>query len=459
MTDTNEFFFDPGMDNLLQNQFLSSHSSSVFPTGNTLTPSSQKYLMKKRKSSLGEPIRIKAAGGMPTTPSRGPSLSSTTNNNLMTPTRKGMVNTKIMMPFRSPFRMPQQQQQKQLEEEEEIEGGYDGNYQEGDKENETSYQRNQCYTTTTTTLPLSASKVKTTGAMGGNLTRTITPMKRQQPFPNFSQQEAKTTITTTTLNSTSSIIQTSNPSTIRTTAALTSLGSVGTIPYDPSRTWKVSDFTFGKPLGKGKFGNVYYAKQKSTNHPIALKVLFKSQINNEIIFKMLKREIEIQYRLKHESINQLYSYFHDQKSIYLILEYAEHGEFYKYLSKNRYNISELDCSIFILQITQALEYMHSRHVYHRDIKPENILITSTPSHSTSTSSIQSSSSSSSMKHRLLLADFGSAVHAPPPNHNIRYTVCGTPEYLAPEMILASGHDSSLDMWALGILMYEILYGR
>lgn len=84
-------------------------------------------------------------------------------------------------------------------------------------------------------------------------------------------------------------------------------------------------------------------------------------------------------------------------------------------------------------------YMHSRYVYHRDLKPENVLI--------------------GRNDKLILADFGSAVHAPPPDHILHYTMCGTPEYLSPEMIVGNGHDSSLDMWSLGILMYEILYGR
>ncbi len=83
-------------------------------------------------------------------------------------------------------------------------------------------------------------------------------------------------------------------------------------------------------------------------------------------------------------------------------------------------------------------YMHVRHVYHRDVKPENIFMGS--------------------NGRLLLGDFGSAVHAPPPS-SMRYTICGTPEYLAPEMIASVGHDASVDMWALGIMMYEIFFGR
>ena len=73
-----------------------------------------------------------------------------------------------------------------------------------------------------------------------------------------------------------------------------------------SRAWHIEDFTLGKPLGRGKFGNVYYAKQKATNVPIALKVLFKAQMQSAQTVKMLQREVEIQYRCQHENINRLY---------------------------------------------------------------------------------------------------------------------------------------------------------
>lgn len=87
-----------------------------------------------------------------------------------------------------------------------------------------------------------------------------------------------------------------------------------------SRPWLLDDFSLGKPLGKGKFGNVYLAKQKKTNAPCALKVLFKGQMQASNTVSMLRREVEIQSRLKHENIVQLYGYFHDSKSVYLILE-------------------------------------------------------------------------------------------------------------------------------------------
>lgn len=95
--------------------------------------------------------------------------------------------------------------------------------------------------------------------------------------------------------------------------------------------------------------------------------------------------------------------------------------------------------MYIRDIASAAMYMHKRHIYHRDIKPENILVGS--------------------DGRLRLADFGWAVHAPPPNYNTRYTLCGTPEYLAPEMISGTGHDYAVDLWAIGILAYEILFGK
>lgn len=75
---------------------------------------------------------------------------------------------------------------------------------------------------------------------------------------------------------------------------------------DENRPWQIEDFILGKPLGRGKFGNVYFARQKATNVPIALKVLFKAQMQSAQTVKMLQREVEIQYRCQHENINRLY---------------------------------------------------------------------------------------------------------------------------------------------------------
>jgi serine/threonine protein kinase len=135
------------------------------------------------------------------------------------------------------------------------------------------------------------------------------------------------------------------------------------------------------------------------------------------------------------------SYFHDNRNVYLILEYSSNGELYKYLARNGGRVDEDECKQYMNSLCSAVEYMHQRRVYHRDIKPENIMIAE--------------------DGRLLLADFGWAVHNPPGvlGDNLRHTVCGTPEYLAPEIILEKGHNHTADLWALGVMMFELLYGR
>lgn len=99
------------------------------------------------------------------------------------------------------------------------------------------------------------------------------------------------------------------------------------------RRWQLSDFDIGKPLGRGKFGNVYCAREKKSKYIIALKVLFKHQLSNSNVEHQLRREIEIQSHLRHPNILRLYGYFYDETRIYLILEYAAGGELYKLLQK------------------------------------------------------------------------------------------------------------------------------
>lgn len=106
-------------------------------------------------------------------------------------------------------------------------------------------------------------------------------------------------------------------------------------PNFSTRSFTIDDFEIGRPLGKGKFGNVYLAREKKSHFIVALKVLFKSQIEKEGVEHQLRREIEIQAHLQHPNILRLYNYFYDRRRIYLILEYAPRGELYKELQKCR----------------------------------------------------------------------------------------------------------------------------
>jgi len=201
--------------------------------------------------------------------------------------------------------------------------------------------------------------------------------------------------------------------------------------------WTLRDFDIGRPLGKGKFGNVYLAREKKSKYIVALKILFKSQLIKAQVEHQLRREIEIQSHLRHPHILRLFGYFHDETKIYLILENAPRGEMYKCLQKSQgQKFDEPRASKYIKQMTEALAYCHSMKVIHRDIKPENLLL--------------------DMKGDLKISDFGWSVHAP---SSRRATMCGTLDYLPPEMIEGHPHSERVDHWALGILTYEFLVSK
>ncbi|XP_043785363.1 aurora kinase B-like [Apis laboriosa] len=202
------------------------------------------------------------------------------------------------------------------------------------------------------------------------------------------------------------------------------------------KKWVLTDFDIGRPLGKGKFGNVYLAREKKSKFIIAMKVLFKAQIQKADVEHQVRREIEIQTHLRHPNILKMYGYFHDDKRIYLILEYAPNGELFKELNAQpEKRFDEIRTATYISQLADALKYCHSKKVIHRDIKPENLLL--------------------GIKGELKVADFGWSVHAPSSRRN---TLCGTLDYLPPEMINGNTHDHTVDLWGLGVLCYECLIG-
>jgi len=214
----------------------------------------------------------------------------------------------------------------------------------------------------------------------------------------------------------------------------TGTAEIGKSPAGAEKRWTLDDFDIGKPLGRGKFGNVYLAREKQSKYVVALKVLYKSQLTKSGVEHQLRREIEIQSHLRHPNILRLFGYFYDQNRVYLILEFAAKGELYKELTRqNRF--SEKRSATYIAQMAHALHYCHRKHIIHRDIKPENLLL--------------------GLQGELKIADFGWSVHAP---NSRRTTFCGTLDYLPPEMVEGRDHDANVDLWSLGVLMYEFLCG-
>ncbi|CAL1301257.1 unnamed protein product [Larinioides sclopetarius] len=203
----------------------------------------------------------------------------------------------------------------------------------------------------------------------------------------------------------------------------------------PMKVFTIDDFDIGRPLGKGKFGNVYLAREKRTHFIVALKILSKSQILKNGVEHQIRREIEIQTHLRHPNILRMYGYFWDDTKIYLILEFAARGELYRTLQKHQY-FDEKTSATYMAQLANAFKYCHSKKVIHRDIKPENLLL--------------------SLTGDIKIADFGWSVHAPSLK---RKTMCGTLDYLPPEMLDNKVYDSTVDLWCLGVLCYEFLVGK
>lgn len=260
------------------------------------------------------------------------------------------------------------------------------------------------------------------------------------------QNESKQNAGITVTQGASSSVATSPLRDIRNTAQV-SRGSdensassqrLSNLTYDQPCTPKnfhLGMFEIGKPLGKGKFGRVYLARERSSGFVCALKVLHKSELQQGKVEKQVRREIEIQSNLRHPNILRLYGHFHDSKRIFLILEFAGKGELYKLLRKeNRF--PEWKAAQYIAQMAAALKYLHKKHVMHRDIKPENILV--------------------GIHGEIKISDFGWSVHAP---NNRRNTMCGTLDYLPPEMIKPGSaenyYNEKVDLWSLGVLTYEV----
>lgn len=133
------------------------------------------------------------------------------------------------------------------------------------------------------------------------------------------------------------------------------------------KRWELGDFDIGRPLGKGKFGHVYLAREKSQKVVCALKVLFKQQLVKAKVDHQLRRETEIQSHLRHPNILRLYAYFYDDTRIYMVLEYAEKGELYKILQQEK-TFGEEKTARYIKALGSALAYCHKMGVIHRDIK-------------------------------------------------------------------------------------------
>ena len=190
-------------------------------------------------------------------------------------------------------------------------------------------------------------------------------------------------------------------------------------------------------IGKGAFGEVWKVSHKTTGKIYVIKVIDKSSIKGLRLIDQINREIEIMYKLNHPHIIKLINHFEDNEKIYLIMPYASKGQLYSLLRK-QVRFDQRTAAQYMREVLEAVRYIHSfsPKIIHRDIKPENLLLDE--------------------NYRVLLSDFGWSNFLD--ENEFRKTFCGTPEYLSPEMAKKEGHNEMVDIWAMGVLMFEFLAG-
>ncbi|KAF1985427.1 Pkinase-domain-containing protein [Aulographum hederae CBS 113979] len=204
---------------------------------------------------------------------------------------------------------------------------------------------------------------------------------------------------------------------------------------------RLQDFELIKTLGTGTFARVWLArllsKQGDSNKVYALKILRKVDVIKLKQVEHVRNERKVLAAVAgHPFITTMVASFQDNDTLYMLLDYCPGGEVFSYLRRAR-RFNEATSQFYAAEIALILEFLHEKEgVAYRDLKPENILIDA--------------------EGHLKLVDFGFAkkVH----NHET-YTLCGTPEYLAPEVIRNTGHGTAVDWWAFGILIYEFLVGQ
>ncbi|KAI7879790.1 kinase-like protein [Lichtheimia hyalospora FSU 10163] len=203
--------------------------------------------------------------------------------------------------------------------------------------------------------------------------------------------------------------------------------------YVVNPSFTLQDFELMDTLGTGTFGRVYLTRFRSTNKFYAMKVLKKSEVVRLKQVEHLLWEKQILASVRFPFIVDLFCAFQDNTNLYMLLGYVVGGELFSHLRRAGRFTNDMT-RFYASEIVLAIEYLHSKNIVYRDLKPENLLI--------------------DHDGHIILTDFGFAKII----QDRTWTLCGTPEYLAPEVIQSKGHGKAVDWWALGILIFEMLAG-
>lgn len=196
------------------------------------------------------------------------------------------------------------------------------------------------------------------------------------------------------------------------------------------------DFELLKVVGKGSFGKVFQVRKRDTGQIYAMKVLKKEQLLKRKQVAHTQTERKVLEEIDHPFIVSLRFAFQTQDKLYMVLDYFSGGELFFHLKSNG-RFSEELARFYAAEIVLALECLHLHTIVYRDLKPENVLLDE--------------------EGHIRLTDFGLSKESIS-GSTLTHTFCGTPEYLAPEVIHGAGYNKAVDWWSLGTLLYEMITG-
>ncbi|KAI8821384.1 kinase-like domain-containing protein [Fimicolochytrium jonesii] len=204
--------------------------------------------------------------------------------------------------------------------------------------------------------------------------------------------------------------------------------------------YKMDDFfrkyELGSTLGTGAFSEVRLGVERNGGRKFAVKIVDKSKCKGKE--GMIDTEVRILQKVRHQNIIQMFEMYENENKLCLVMELVTGGELFDDIVK-RGRYTEVDCARIIHKILLALNYLHDLGIVHRDLKPENLLL-----------------SDKSKRPKIMISDFGlSKIFN---DEEVMKTACGTPGYVAPEVLRRQGYGREVDLWSLGVITYILLCG-
>ncbi|CAK9151434.1 unnamed protein product [Ilex paraguariensis] len=201
----------------------------------------------------------------------------------------------------------------------------------------------------------------------------------------------------------------------------------------------VGDYVVGKQIGAGSFSTVWHARHGVDGTEVAIKEMDMTEMNKRLQ-ESLMSEIHILRQINHPNIIRLHDMIEEAGKIYIVLEYCQGGDLSLYIRQHQGRILEITAKHFMQQLGAGLQFLRANNIIHRDLKPQNLLL-----------------STKDDRPVLKIADFGFARSLQP--RGLAETICGSPFYMAPEMLQLQKYDAKADLWSVGAILFQLVTGK